>query len=229
MVAVVDDAVVAFRWRAGGRTQPRLRGWSHLCAVPVAVAASVALLRLAPDPTALFAAAVYGASLCALFTVSALYHRVRWYAIAHLKMRRLDHGTIYLMIAGTYTPLLLLPLDGPWSACLLVIVWLVAATGFGVSVSGIADHASTLKNACYAGLGSIGLVVLPQLAGGLEAWQLLVLAAAGGLYGVGALCLATGRPDPFPATFGYHEIWHALIIVACACQYVVVGSLIRAG
>jgi hemolysin III len=227
-VAVLDEAVTV-RWRAGGRTQPRLRGWIHLCAIPLAVAAAAVLVGGAPSTTARLAAVVYGVAMCALFTVSALYHRVRWYAVAHLRMRRLDHGTIFVMIAGTYTPVCLLALSGATGVVLLTVVWTVAATAFMLSVAGVAERSQAAKSACYVGLGWIVVVVLPQLVVQLDGWQLLLVAIGGALYSVGALCLATGRPDPFPATFGYHEIWHALVVLACACQYVVVLSLVRAG
>jgi hemolysin III len=227
---VVDDTApaVTVQWRAGGRTQPLLRGWLHLCTVPVAVAAAVLLVGVAPDATARVGAAVYGVAVCALFTVSSLYHRVRWYAPAHLRMRRLDHGTIFVMIAGSYTPLCLLALSGTTGVVLLAVVWTVAAAGFVLCVVGIAERGPAAK-ICYVGLGWIAVAVLPELVGGLEGWQLLLLAVGGVLYTVGAVCLAAGRPDPFPATFGYHEIWHTLVVLACACQYLVVLSLVRAG
>jgi hemolysin III len=230
-VAAVDDtaALVMVRWRAGGRTQPRLRGWIHLCVVPVAVVATVFLVGVAPNPTARTAAAVYGVAVCAVFTVSALYHRVRWYAPAHSRMRRLDHGTIFVMIAGSYTPLCLLTLSGTTTGVVvLVVVWAVAAAGFVLCSSGIADR-RPVDNVCYVGLGWIAVAVLPQLVGRLEGWQLLLFAVGGVLYTVGALVLRAGWPDPFPATFGYHEIWHALVVLACACQYLMVLSLVRAG
>jgi hemolysin III len=227
-VAVVDEAV-AVRWRAGGRTQPRLRGWIHLGSIPFAVTAAFILVLLAPTTTARLAAVVYGVAVCALFTVSALYHRVRWYAVAHLRMRRLDHGTIFVMIAGTYTPVCLLALTGATGVVLLTIVWTVAAAAFVLSVAGVAERSQVAQSACYIGLGWIAVVVLPQLVAQLAGWQLLLVALGGALYSVGALCLATGRPDPFPDTFGYHEIWHVLVVLACACQYVVVLSLVRAG
>ena len=151
-VAAVDEAV-AVRWRAGGRTQPRLRGWIHLCSVPFAVVAALALVVLAPTSTARLAAVVYGVAVCALFTVSSLYHRVRWYAVAHLRMRRLDHGTIFVMIAGTYTPVCLLALSGATGVVLLTIVWTVAAGAFVLSVAGVADRSQVAKGACYIAIG----------------------------------------------------------------------------
>jgi hemolysin III len=229
-VAVVEEAKapVTVPWRAGGRTQPLLRGWIHLCAVPVAVAAAAYLVVVAPNTTARVAAVVYGLAMCALFTVSGLYHRLRWYAPAHLRMRRLDHGTIFVMIAGSYTPVCLLALSGATGIALLAVVWTVAAAGFVLSVTGLAERRPAAK-ACYIGLGWIAVAVLPQLFGRLEGWQLFLLAVGGVLYTVGAVCLAKRRPDPFPATFGYHEIWHVLVVLACACQYVVMLSLVRAG
>ena len=227
---MVDDAAMAtVPWRAGGKTQPLLRGWIHLCTIPLAVLATVVLVSVAPDTIALVGAVVYGLAMCALFTVSALYHRIRWYWVAHRRMRRLDHGTIFLMIAGTYTPMCLLALDGASRVVLLSVVWTVAAAAFVLSVAGVAERRRTASSFSYIGLGWIGLVVLPQLIGHLDGWQLLLIAVGGALYSIGAVCLATGRPDPFPATFGYHEIWHALVVLASACQYVVVFSLVRAG
>jgi hemolysin III len=192
------------------------------------VVAAVVSVSSAPETTARVAAVVYGVAVCALFTVSALYHRIRWYWVGHRRMRRLDHGTIFVMIAAAYTPLGLLALNGATGAVLLTVVWTVAAAGFVLSVAGIAERGQFVKNACYVGLGWVGVVVLPQLVGRLEVWQLLLIAASGALYSIGAVCFATRRPDPFPATFGYHEIWHAFVVLACACDYVVVLSLVRA-
>jgi hemolysin III len=200
----------------------------HLCAIPVAVAATIVLISVAPDATARVAGAVYGLAMCALFTVSALYHRLRWYAPAHRRMRRLDHGTIYVMIAGSYTPVCLLALTGAVGVVLLVVVWAVAATGFVLSVTGVAERRPITKY-CYILLGWLAVLVLPELIGTLAGWQLLLLAVGGVLYTMGAVCLAKRRPDPLPATFGYHEVWHALVVTACACQYVVMFSLVRAG
>jgi hemolysin III len=188
------------------------------------VAAAVGLVATASNTTVRVAVAVYGVAVCALFSVSALYHRVRWYAPAHSRMRRLDHGTIFVMIAGSYTPLCLLALTGTAGLVVLAVVWAVAATGFVLCVSGIAERRPA-ANACYIGLGSIAVAVLPQLVGRLEGWQLFLFAVGGVLYTVGVLCLRAHWPDPFPAIFGYHEIWHALVVLACACQYFVVFTL----
>jgi hemolysin III len=193
------------------------------------VAAAVSLVSVAPDVRARLAAAVYGIAACALFTVSTLYHRVRWYRAAHLRMRRLDHGTIFLMIAGTCTPLCLLVLSGATSIVALSVIWIVAAAGFVLCVAGIAERGRVANSSCYVGLGLIVLTVVPQLVVGLEAWQLVLIAVGGALYSLGAVCVASGRPDPFPATFGYHEVFHCLVLLACVCQYVVVLSLVRAG
>jgi hemolysin III len=201
----------------------------HLCAIPFAVAAALLLVRRAPNPTARLGAAVYGVAVCALFTVSGLYHRVRWYAVAHLRMRRLDHGTIFVMMAGTYTVLCVLAVSGATRLVLLGVVWTVSAAGFLLCVTGISDRADVAKNVCYVGLGSLALILLPELIAGLGGWQLVLVAGGGALYCVGALCLATGRPDPFPATFGYHEVFHTFVLAACTCQYVAILSLVGAG
>ena len=91
------------------------------------------------------------------------------------------------------------------------------------------DRRSRAKSACYIALGWVGVVVLPQLLVQIEPWQVVLIVVGGTLYTIGALCLASGRPDPLPATFGYHEVWHVFVVLACACHYVVVASLVRAG
>ena len=206
--------------------KPLLRGVSHEIAAGLALAAWVGLAFLASPGTARIAAHVYGASLFGLFLVSALYHRPTWPPRARLVMRRLDHSAIFFLIAGTYTPFCLL-LPAPAGERLLVIVWSGAAIGVLRSVLWV--HApKPLAAAVYVLLGWVVVPVLPSLYAALGAGALALLVAGGAAYTLGAVVYATRRPDPFPRVFGYHEVFHALVVAAAACHFVVAASAIRA-
>jgi hemolysin III len=208
------------------RTKPLLRGVSHEIAAGIALAGLVALVLLAPGPRARFAGAVYGASLVALFAVSALYHRPTWSPRARLWMRRLDHSAIFLLIAGTYTPLCLLLGDGR-SRALLAVVW--AGAGLGIVRALVWPRAPrAVATALYLLLGWAAVPLVPAIARTLGMGPLLLLAAGGLLYSVGGIIYATRRPDPFPRVFGYHEIFHALVIAAAGLQFAVVAVAVRA-
>ncbi len=206
------------------RTKPLLRGVSHEIAAFAALAAWIALAAAAASPRGRAAANVYGGSLFALFLVSALYHRRNWPPRARAWMRRLDHSAIFLLVAGTYTPLcLLLP---PSSGLpLLALVWGGAALGIVQSVLWI--HApKPLVAAIYVALGWAVLPVLPTLRAVLGTPALALLGAGGAAYTLGAVIYAARRPDPFPRVFGYHEVFHALVIGAAACHLAVVARAV---
>jgi hemolysin III len=204
--------------------KPLLRGVSHEIAAVVALAGWIALVAVAPTARARGAALVYGASVFALFCVSAAYHRPSWRPRARAWMRRLDHSAIFLLIAGTYTPLcLLLPRSS--GLPLLAIVWGGAALGVVQSIVWV--HApKPLVAGIYVALGWGVLPVLPTLRTVLGTTALVLLAAGGAAYTLGAVIYASGRPDPFPRVFGYHEVFHALVIVAAACHFTVVARAI---
>lgn len=206
--------------------KPLLRGVSHEIAAAFAVAGWVALLRSAPGPRAAAAAAVYGLALTAQFAVSALYHRPRWDTRARLVMRRLDHAAIFLLIAGTYTPFCLLLPDGGGRG-LLVAVWSGAVAGMVLSVAWPLAP-KWLMAALTVGLGWIIVPLLPTLHGAIGARGLWLLAGGGVAYTVGAVVYATRRPDPFPRVFGYHEVFHALVILAAVLHYVAVAGVVGA-
>jgi hemolysin III len=207
-------------------TKPLLRGVSHEIAAGVALAAWIALAVLAPGARGRAAANVYGASLFTLFAVSALYHRPTWPPRARAFMRRLDHSAIFVLIAGTYTPFCLL-LGGARGAGLLAFVWTGAALGVLQSILWV--HAPrAVVAALTVALGWVVVPVLPALRGLLGAPGVALLAGGGVLYTLGAVIYASRRPDPFPRVFGYHEVFHALVIVAAALHFAVAGRAVLA-
>ena len=212
--------------RAQTLEKPLLRGVSHEIAAGVALLAWIALAALAPSARGRAAANVYGASLFALFAVSALYHRPTWAPRARLWMRRLDHSAIFLLIAGTYTPFCLLVGGGRGSA-LLAAVWSGAALGVVQSVAW-PRAPKPLLAIVYVALGWMVLPLLPALRAALGPGALALLAAGGLVYTAGAVVYASGRPDPFPRVFGYHEVFHAMVIVAAALHFAVAALAIRA-
>ncbi len=205
--------------------KPSLRGVSHQWAFFAALAAGVVLVATAPSRRALTAAAVYAVALAGMFGASALYHRIDWRPRVSLWMRRLDHSMIFVLIAGTYTPIALLLLDGAFSQIVLGVIWGGAILGWVMKLVWIGAP-SWLVALIYVALGWIGLATLPQLirVGGVAAATLL--AAGGVLYTVGAVVYARGRPDPSPAVFGYHEVFHVLVIAAAVVHFVAVAFFV---
>jgi hemolysin III len=206
--------------------KPLLRGVSHEIAAAVAVLAWIALALAAPVGPPRVAANVYGASLVSLFLVSALYHRPTWTPRARLLMRRLDHSAIFFLIAGTYTPICLL-LPHRTGTTLLAIVWGGAAAGVLQSILWVRAP-KPLVAAVYVLLGWVVVPVAPALHAALGGGAIALLGAGGAAYTTGAVVYALRRPDPFPRVFGYHEIFHALVIVAAACHFEVVIAALRA-
>lgn len=205
------------------REQPRLRGVSHAYAFWVATVVAVLLVLLAPTALARGAAIVYGAGLCALFAGSGLYHRWRGSPAWRPLLRRIDHSTIFIFIAASYTPIALLVLHGTTQTVVIVGVWVGALLGVVLSVVWI-DAPRWLASATYLALGWVALLALPQLVSALPLWPLLLLGLGGLLYTVGAVVYATKRPDPWPRTFGYHEVFHALVITAAVAHVVAMAG-----
>jgi hemolysin III len=208
------------------REKPLLRGVSHEVASVFALLGGVLLLREAPGPQAAVAVGVYGAALTAQFGVSALYHRPNWGDRARLVLRRLDHAAIFLLIAGTYTPIGLL-LPGATGRALLAAVWAGAAAGIALSIAW-PTAPKWLMAALCVGLGWAVVPVVPTLRLAIGANGLALLFVGGAAYTLGALVYATRWPDPFPRVFGYHEVFHALVIVAAGCHYAAVASVLGA-
>jgi hemolysin III len=207
------------------RQRPRLRGVSHELAAFLALPAAAALIARARGGAAVMAAAIYGLTLVTLFAVSAVYHRRFWSLPARQLIGRLDHSAIFLLIAGTYTPMGLL--IGPGAGHLtLAIVWGGAAVGI-VLVVGPFGLGKRLRALIYVLLGWVVLPLLPRLHGAIGTSGLLLLFVGGFFYTVGAVIYGLRRPDPYPRTFGFHEIFHLLVIAAAASHYLVVDAVIR--
>jgi hemolysin III len=208
------------------RVRPLLRGWSHALAAAVALPSAALLVLSARPGTASLGAAVYGTSLVTLFATSALYHRIYWpSSIRHL-IGRIDHSAIFLLIAGTYTPFCLLLGPGTGHG-LLALVWIAAAAGIGVVLLW-KSVPKPLRAGLYVLLGWFILPVIPRLHQAVGTRALALLMVGGACYTVGAVIYGARRPDPFPRVFGFHEIFHLLVIAAAACHFVVVEAAVRA-
>jgi hemolysin III len=200
----------------------RLRGVSHQWAALVAVVLLVPLALTAQGGRARLAALVYGVAVCGLFGVSALYHRRDWGPRARAWMRRADHSMIFVFIAATYTPVALLVLHGTLATVILAVVWGGAAGG--VILNLLWTTAPKWVSALvYVALGWVAIAAVPQLWDGLGWLGVLGLGAGGLLYTAGAVVYARGRPDPVPQVFGYHEVFHVLVIAAAAAHYAVIA------
>ena len=202
---------------------PRLRGLLHAHAAWVAAAASIVLLALAPSAAARVAVLIYGAGLIALFSASALYHR--WSGDPRWKpwLRRLDHSTIFVFIAASYTPVGLLVLDGTTRTVVLVSVWAGAIAGVILSLAWISAP-RWLQAACYLAVGWVAVLAVPQLAERAGIAPLALLAAGGGLYTIGAMVYATQRPKLWPRTYGFHEVFHTLVIAAALVHFIAMAG-----
>ena len=204
---------------------PRLRGVFHQYAFFAAVAAGAVLVLLADSGRGRFAMWVYAVALAAMFGVSALYHRVTWRSLRVRKwMRRLDHSTILLLIAGTYTPFALLAFEGALADAILIVVWSGAAAGLVLNLLWV-DAPTWLTTVVFLALGWVGVMAVPQLVDVGIAPAVLVF-IGGGLYTAGALTYALKRPNPVPAVFGYHEIFHLFVIAAAAMHFVALAVFV---
>jgi hemolysin III len=175
------------------------------------------------------AAAVFAGSVALCFGASALYHRVSWTPRLRLWMRRVDHTGVYLLIAGTYTPVCLLGLDGAWRLVVLVMVYVGAGAAVVFKFAWV-EAPKWVAAVLGLALGWAGVAILPQLATRLDPAAVALLGVGGLVYTAGAIVYARRRPDPLPAVFGYHEFFHALTLVAVACQYVAIAFfVIRSG
>lgn len=204
------------------QVKPRLRGWLHAGMAPLATAGGIVLVALAPDPAARAAAAIYLAASLLLFGTSAVYHRFHWGPRGDAILRRWDHANIYLFIAATYTPIAVLLLSPRAATTLLTIIWSAAAAGLLFRLFWLSAP-RWLYTALYLAMGWAALFWLPQIFvnGGVAVFTLII--AGGLLYTAGAVVYARKSPDPSPAWFGYHEIFHACTILAFAAQYVAIS------
>jgi hemolysin III len=202
---------------------PRLRGVLHQWAFLVSLVAGVVLVLEAGSARARAAVSVYALSVAASFGTSALYHRVDWRRVgARRWMRRLDHTMIFVLIAGSYTPFGLLVLRGELGVAIVVTAWSAALLGVVFKLVWI-DAPGWLGAATYIAIGWIAIVALPELVDRLGIVAVAALGLGGVLYSTGAVIHARKRPDPAPSVFGYHELFHLLVILAASVQYAVVA------
>jgi hemolysin III len=205
--------------------RPLLRGVIHHVAFWLALVAGVLLVSAVDGGTKRLGAAVFAASVVTCFGASALYHRVTWRPHVRVWMRRIDHAGVYLLIAGTYTPVALLALHGDWRPAMLAAVWAGAVVAIVLKFVWIGAPKWVAASLGIA-LGWIAVIALPELARSLHPVALSLIAVGGLAYTAGAIVYARGRPDPIPAVFGYHEVFHALTIVGVACQYTAIAFFV---
>jgi hemolysin III len=202
--------------------KPRLRGVSHQYAFFVSVGCGAGLILAASGGRARIAATIYAVAVSALLGTSALYHRLTWRPKARRWMRRLDHSMIFVLIAGTYTPVALLALKGSLANTILIVLWVGALGGVVFKLAWI-DAPKWLFAAVYVLLGLVTAAVFGELPATIGWLGVVGLAGGGLLYVIGAVVYTSGRPNPFPKVFGYHEIFHALVIAAASLHYAVIA------
>ena len=202
--------------------RPLLRGYIHLVAATTTPFALFLLLLLSDSPRDYVGGAIFGASLILVFTTSAAYHVVSWNASHRDVVRRIDHAMIYVLIGGTYTPFTLKLLGDAWGISVLSVVWGLA--GVGIIMRAFVPSAPRwLAVSTYLAIGWIGLIPIVQVAAALPLKALLLLIAGGLLYSLGGLVYLYRRPDPMPRVFGYHEMFHSMVVIACGIFYYVVA------
>jgi hemolysin III len=204
---------------------PRLRGVLHAYAFWAAGVAAVLLIVFSPGAEARVASTIYGAGLCALFAASGLYHRWRWSPRWKPLLRRLDHSTIYLFIAASCTPVALLVLHGTMQIVVLSAVWGGALLGVAFALAWI-NAPRALVAGTYLAVGWAAALAVPQLLTEVSVAAFVLFLAGGVLYSAGATIYAARRPDPWPRVFGFHEIFHALVIAAAVVHFIAMAGWI---
>lgn len=205
--------------------KPLLRGVSHQVAFFVAILATVLLVLRAPPGRPSLAAGVFGAGLVTLFGTSALYHRVAWSSVARQRMRRADHSAIFVLIAAGYTPLFALVERSTGGHAALAVVWAGALVGITKSMAWPSAPKWVTAALCV-GLGWLAVGEVVDRASRISSPGLPLLVASGLVYSLGAVVYAVKRPDPLPRVFGYHEVFHALVVLASVCLYAHVTLLV---
>jgi len=205
--------------------RPTWRGWLHTAAFFVAIPAGVLLIVFADGTAGTVGASIYIAGVLLGFGTSAGYHRLARTERAQRIMQRMDHSTIFVLIAGTYTPVCLVGLPRAWGIPLLCVVWALALTGIVLKQFAF-DRVRVLQYALYPVLGWLIVVAGPVLWQRLTGAELAFLVAGGLLYTVGFPVLLLEKPDPWPRTFGYHEVWHSMTVLAGACHFATVTLLV---
>jgi hemolysin III len=203
--------------------RPLLRGYLHLGAAAAAVVGLVLLVLLADSPKAYVAGAVFAASMIALYTVSGIYHAIGWGPRMRGVLKRLDHAMIFVLIAGSYTPFCLFAGSPAWGISLLAVVWSIAGAGVVMKLSW-PNAPRWLSVSLYIATGWLALVAATQIADWYALLPLGVMALGGVLYTAGGVIYALRRPNPFPRVFGYHEVFHSLVIAGSVLHYTIVAA-----
>jgi hemolysin III len=205
--------------------KPRLRGWMHLGLFEISLVVGTLLIVAARGPKAATATAIYAASVSGLFGASSLYHRGNWTAVVKRRLQRLDHAMIFVLFAGSATPLFLLAVPGVYGVIGVIVVWSLAA--LAASVHLLRMHApDRVLAAAFAGLSGVGALALPGVWQHVGVAAALLVVAGGVLYVLGAVSLHRHSPDPWPSIFGYHEVFHAYVGAAAACHYVAIALVV---
>jgi hemolysin III len=207
--------------------KPKLRGWLHVASAPVTLVAGAFLILASPASSARWGVVGFVASAVVLFTVSGLYHSRTWSARVKDRLRRLDHANIFVHIAGTYTAFSLLLLERHRAESLLMLVWLAAALG-GVFRVAWVDAPRWLHTPAYAVVASAALLFSSDFAEQAGTPALTLMLVGGALYALGGLVYGVQRPNPFPAWFGFHEVFHAFTLVAFATHFAGISFATRA-
>jgi hemolysin III len=206
------------------RPRPRYRGISHRFACYAALVAGLVLVILARDATARLSVIIYAVLLATMFGVSATLHRADWPAPLYGHLRRADHAAIFLCIAGTYTPFSVLGLGGELGTRLLLLAWFVS--GLGVLRAVLWPHAPRAVTAtCFVAAGWVAVGYMPELRAAMDPTTFALIVIGGATMTLGALVYLTRRPDPWPDVFGYHEVFHLMIIAGCAAHFAAVARL----
>jgi hemolysin III len=225
-VATASDALVPLEGSADDLpARPAWRGRLHSWTFFLAIPGGIALILSADRAAARTAASIYAASVLIVFGTSAAYHRIARSTRARRIMRRLDHAMIFVLIAGTYTPVCLLALPAAWGIPVLATVATGAVAGVTLKLAAF-DRLKWLAYALYPILGWAAVVAIPVLATRVSVVVLSLIVLGGVVYSAGLPVLLRHRPDPWPTTFGYHEVWHACTVVAGGCHFAAVGLLV---
>ncbi len=202
--------------------KPKLRGRLHLLWFAASLACGPLLVVPAHGAQRIAALAVYAASVSALFGISALYHCGTWTAAAMRRLQRVDHATIFFLIAGTATPAFLLTAPGAFAMTCLIILWTLTLTAAAIHLASM-NAPEIVVGATFVGLGWVAGLSLPWVWINAGAMSGALMVAGGVLYTLGALSYHRRWPDPYPSVFGYHEVFHACVCAAAACQFLAIA------